>query len=228
MEYRFPKCGNVFLNHNHCLPRCNAALAALASSGKKRWHVRRPNRNRLYLNALGGEFGITPHVSIPAPSPGVADAKTPCLCSAGPSLLQRSSLFSEMVLDSSGRRQRVLSPSSRRGAAGPGKRVSNVASLVCLGQADGSAWRLRAGIHHRSEKQVCTGCRQGDSTSPTDADHKKAGDNRVAGRPMLRRAVRDEGYQRNPDSNQDCCVVAAVPKQVEGSNALVGAKGRQG
>src|ERR1035438_3168181 len=56
MEYRLPKCGNVFLNHNHCLPRCNAELAALASSGKKRWHVRRPNRNRLYLNARGGEL----------------------------------------------------------------------------------------------------------------------------------------------------------------------------
>src|ERR1022692_64339 len=93
MEYRLPKCGNVFLNHNHCLPRCNAELAALASSGKKRWHVRRPNRNRLYLNARGGEFGITPrrlHVSLPAPSPGVADAKIPCLSSAGPPLLQRS------------------------------------------------------------------------------------------------------------------------------------------
>jgi hypothetical protein len=78
MEYRLPKCGNVFLNHNHCLPRCNAELAALASSGKKRWHVRRPNRNRLYLNARGGEFGITPrrlHVSLPAPSPGVPKAK---------------------------------------------------------------------------------------------------------------------------------------------------------
>src|ERR1022692_983252 len=78
MEYRLPKCGNVFLNHNHCLPRCNAELAALARSGKKRWHVRRPNRNRLYLNARGGEFGITPrrlHVSLPAPSPGVPKAK---------------------------------------------------------------------------------------------------------------------------------------------------------
>src|ERR1022692_954032 len=105
MEYRLPKCGNVFLNHNHCLPRCNAELAALARSGKKRWHVRRPNRNRLYLNARGGEFGITArrlHVSLPAPSPGDADAKIPCLSSAGPPLLQRAaseSNFRTMIDD---------------------------------------------------------------------------------------------------------------------------------
>ncbi len=84
-EYRLPKCGNVFLNHNYFPRRCNAELAPPASPGKKCWHVRR-------FNELGGEFGITSRrlrVSLPAPSPGVAkvefDAFPPLVlrCSSG-------------------------------------------------------------------------------------------------------------------------------------------------
>ena len=82
-EYRLPKCGNAFSNHNYFPRRCNAELAPPASPGKKCWHVRRSNE-------LGGEFGITPRrlrVSLPAPSPGVLKVEFPCLSSAGPPLL---------------------------------------------------------------------------------------------------------------------------------------------
>src|ERR1035438_4268701 len=82
----FPNAAMFTQNHNYFPRRCNAELAPPASPGKKCWNVRRSNE-------LGGEFGITPRrlrVSLPAPSPRVADAKIPCLSSAGPPLLQRS------------------------------------------------------------------------------------------------------------------------------------------
>jgi hypothetical protein len=71
------------LNGRKYLPTSIASIVSQDYAPKlvqpvRRWHVRRPNRNRLYLKARGGEFGITSrrlHVSLPAPSPEVAKAK---------------------------------------------------------------------------------------------------------------------------------------------------------